>query len=246
MRRFAMPKLRLPLSRIQQLTFSRGLLIALGTLMVGAALGWADPPPCVIWAVGVAGGLLVLAGLLTVDADHCDAHLRRVKPNAAHLAQNLTNFDSFWSAFERGELLDGTLMSRDEAMAQLLYRFTRFFSAAWVYEDHCRKHRHHDEVVDWLREVYKSLGEPKRGDSDERVMSEQLHAIGEAGTDAWGTEEVRPKPRGRVEDALKTDAFVPLRRLLEKADLGTDALARLERTAKALERLTKRLGEKGY
>jgi hypothetical protein len=201
----------------------------------------------VVWAVGVVGLLFALAGLLTLDPKPCDGHLKRVKPNATHLAQNLNNFDSFCWAFENDEFLDGTFISSAEAMEQLLFRFTRFFSAAWVYEDHCRDHGPHEEVVDWLREVYKALGEPKKGESDERVTSDQLHAIGEAGTSGWGTDQVRAKSREEMKDVIPGDLFSPLKRLLDMAaDENSDARARLRRTLEALERVRDRLTEKRY
>jgi hypothetical protein len=241
-----MAKHHISLSRIQRLTFSRGLLIAVGTLLVGAALGWVNPPPCVIGGVGVFGLILVALGLLTLDADPCDGHLRDVKPNAIHLSQNLANFDGFWWAFEKDELLDGTHMSCAEAMDQLLFRFTRFFSAAWIYESHCREHRLHEEVVDRLREVYRALGEPRKGCSDERVMSGQLHAIGEAGMNNWGTSTVGFKSRREVQAAMSGDEFDPLRRLLKTAHPDSDARVRLESTLQALHRLQQHLSEKGY
>lgn len=214
--------------------------------MAGVALGWVYPPMWVIWAMGVPGLLLVLGGLFTFDADPCDEHLRRIKPNAKHLAQNLANLDNWRSAFEHDVLLDGTAMPRAKAMEKLLYRFTRFFSAAWLYEDHCRGHRLHDEVIDWLREIYKALGEPRQGPTDERVMSDDLHAIGEAGAQGWGTDQVRIKSRKEIETAMSGEEFDPLRRLLEKADPENDAGARLESVEKALERLGDRLESKHY
>jgi hypothetical protein len=175
--------------------------------------------------------------------DICEERLKRVAANANHLAQHLANFDSWWWAFEHDELPEGEPMPRAQAMDTLLFRFTRFFSAAWIYEDQCRMHRPHDEVVDWLIEVYTALGKPKAGPSDERVMSQDLHAIGEAGTNDWGTAQVRAKSHPEVREGLDDDVFDPLRRFLNAAAPNTEARTRLEAVAKAAKHVTERLKE---
>jgi hypothetical protein len=69
-------------------------------------------------------------------------------------------------------------------------------------------------------------------------MSQELHAIGEAGTNDWSTAQVRLKSEAEVKDAMQDDVFDPLRRFLGKAGPSSEPLACLEIARKALERLT--------
>lgn len=174
----------------------------------------------------------------------CAERLKRVEANANHLANQLGNFDKWWRALTNDELPDGHPMPRAKAMEELVFRFTRFFSTAWLYEDHCREHQPHDEVVEWLREVYRAFGEPKNGPTDDRIMSQELHAIGEAGTNDWGTPQVRLKSDAEVKSGIDDDVFDPLRRFLSRASPDTETLARLERTREAVERVREGLNKR--
>jgi hypothetical protein len=211
----------------------------------------------VISAAAIVLGLLLLAVTAYEHFKHrhdaaepteaqrlCAERLKRVEANANHLANQLGNFDNWWWALKNDELPDGHPMPRAKAMEELVFRFTRFFSAAWLYEDHCRDHQPHDEVVEWLREVYWEFGKPKKGPTDDRIMSQELHAIGEAGTNDWGTSQVRLKSDAEVKGAMDNNVFDPLKRFLGGAAPDTETLARLEIAREAIERVRERLSKR--
>jgi hypothetical protein len=239
-----------------EVLFGLGLaLAAFGAAILQAELRAKDPTACWIIAsvVAVVLGLILLAVIAYEHFTHqhdvegspevpdpCAERLKRAEANANHLANQLGNFDNWWWALQNDELPDGHPMPRAKAMEELIFRFTRFFSAAWLYEDHCREHQPHDEVVEWLREIYGPFGKPKNGSSDDRIMSQELHAIGEAGTNDWGTAQVRLKSEAEVKNAIDDNVFDPLRRFLSRAGPDTEVLARLEIVREVLERAEER------
>ena len=222
---------------ISRLTLSRGLLIAVGTLLCGAALGWAHPPALVIGLVGVAGALLLFRGLRTLETpDPCGdpkVRLSLLAQGAHQLAHNLEHFDNWWEAVRSedfdGKLPDGRPTTHPFAMQTLLYGFAQFFSAAYTYQEHCRGR----PPLDSVKQVYKALGDNPGGDTDYSLMSNELHAVGRLSTTGWGTAEARPIQFADFKIDIENDPrfvedFKALRRLLRMAAPGTEARARLE------------------
>jgi hypothetical protein len=97
---------------LKRLTFSRGLLIGLGTVLLGAALGWIEPPAVWVGLVGVGGFLMFLLGLRTLEVpDPCgdpEVRLRLLAKSAHQLAHNLAHFSNWWPAV-KDESFDGML-----------------------------------------------------------------------------------------------------------------------------------------
>jgi hypothetical protein len=240
---------------LKRLTFSRGLLIAVGTLLSGAALGWARPPVWVILLVGVTGLLLLLAGLRTLETpSSCgdpEERLRRIAQHAHSLAHNLANFENWWPAVEDegfdGRLSDGRHTTHALAMQTLLFMFGQFFSAAYTFQVQCPKHG----PLECVREVYNALGDNPAGLTDYSLMSSQLHVIGVRSTVGWGTVDARPVQLADFKFDVDNDPrfvedFKPLRRFLRVAAPDTEARARLGEVEKSVKRVAERLAKKGY
>jgi hypothetical protein len=239
----------------KRLTFSRGLLIALGTLLSGTALGWAQPPAWVIVLVGAIGLLLILAGLRTLETpDPCGdpkVRLSRLAQGAKALAHNLAHFDNWWPAVEdegfNDRLPDGRPTTHAEAMQTLLYGFAQFFSAAYTYQEQCRRHR----PLESVRDAYKALGDDPAGPTDYSLMSSQLHVVGVRSTSGWGTVDARPIQLADFKVDIENDPrfvedFKALRRLLLAAAPGTEARARLEAVEESARGVEMALIQKGY
>lgn len=138
-------------------------------------------------------------------------------------------------------------MTGEEAMETLLTGFTKFFAAAWTYEQLCGTHSHHQQAVGWMKPVYFAMGTRKEATSEKRVMSQDLHDIGVAGTNGeWDTPRVRAKSPPEIRAILSKRAFRPLRALLEAASPNSKERRRLEATAAALERLSEELEKAGF
>lgn len=239
---------------IERLTLSRGLLIALGTLLLGAALGWITPPAGVIVAVGFVGFGLVLAGLRTLEVPNpCGdpkVRLSRLAQGAKALAHNLAHFDNWWPAIEDdrfdGRLPDGRPTTHAEAVQTLLHNFAEFFSAALTYQEQCRGHR----PLEAVQAVYGALGDDPAGPTDYSLMSSQLHVVGVRSTAEWGSVEARPIQLAdfRIEfenDPRFAEDFKALGRLLRAAAPGTEARTRLEAVEESARGVVQALREKG-
>lgn len=210
------------------------------------------------FAIGV---ILIVAGAVTfamskrrnddrdkapVD-DPCDARLRKVKGPATHLAQYLRNFESFWKAFQNESPPNGDEMTPEKAMDTLLIGFTQFVAAAWIYEHHCGGHPRHQEAVAWMKKFYFAIGKRPEPTSEKRVMSQDLHDIGVAGSNGeWDTPEVRIKSPAEIRAALDQEAYEPLKAFLKAAAPNTKERRRLETTAASLEHLTEELEKAGF
>ncbi len=168
---------------------------------------------------------------------------------ANQLANVLKNFDNWLPAVMHkryeDKLPDGTsTVTHAEAMQALLFAFAQFFSAAWIYEDHCRKEWHRrTDIKKYVREVYEALGKRPIGPKDdETVRSDQLHSIGELSTEGWRTAQARPLGKADFEVKVKSDpllaeALKPLGKFLRKAGPDTEAHARVEAAEKSLQRV---------
>jgi hypothetical protein len=245
---------------VKRLTFSRGLLIAGGTLLIGAALGWIQPPPLCIVAVGIIGLGMFLAGLRKLETpDPCGdpkVRLSQLIASATELANTLAHFDNWWAAVLADEdfndmLPDGRLTTHDWAMDTLLHMFAQFFSAAWTYQANCHKHRDRAEVIEWVDEVYEALTDDPGGPTDPTLMSPYLHTIAVRCTERWGDAEARPFQLAEFKDKMDDNPrfardFKPLSKFLLEARPRTKTRARLKETEQAVERVKERLEKKGY
>jgi hypothetical protein len=234
----------------KRLTVSRGLYIAGGTLLIGAALGWMQPPPFVIAIAALAGLSLLIYGLRQIEAPapcgNPAERRKRIQIHAGHLKRELDNFAIWWPAIEdptfKGKLADGAQRSTHaKAMQALLYVFAKFFSVVRIYEIQCRA-KPEEPLMKRVREVYDALGLGGGGETDELIDSMELHEIGEGSTKFWGDVEAQPRTELELRAAIKTDpvldeSFEQLRLLLRTAALGTEARLRLQKTADALGRV---------
>lgn len=192
------------------------------------------------------------------DSDLCGdpgVRLSRLAQSARQLAHNLAHFDNWWAAVEDegfdGRLPDGRRTTHAEAMQTLLFMFAQFFSATWTYQDHCRRHRHRSEVIGWVNEVYRALGDGPGGPTDASIMSNQLHAVGVRSTTGWGTVRARPVQFAEFKvEMIGNPQFIedlkPLTKLLRTAGPATEARTRLEATEGAVRRVEEKLGKKGH
>jgi hypothetical protein len=234
----------------KRLTVSRGLYIAGGTLLIGAALGWVQPPPLLIVIVALLGVVLLLYGLRQIEAPapcgNPAERRERIQTHAGHLKRELDNFEIWLPALKdqnfKGKLPGGAQRSTHaKAMQALLYVFAKFFSVVRIYEIQCRA-KPEETLMKRVREVYDALGLGGGGDTDELIDSMELHAIGEGSTKFWGDVEAQPRTELELRAAIKTDpvldeSFEQLRLLLRAAGPGTEARLRLQKTADALGRV---------
>ncbi len=232
---------------LDRLTVGRGLYIAGGTLLIGAALGWAQPPPLIIAIVALAGVVLFIYGIRQIEAPppcgNPAERRERIQTHAGHLKRELDNFDIWWHALGnpsfKGKLPGGAQRSTHaKAMQALLFVFAKFFSVVRIYEIQCRA-KPEEPLMKRVREVYDALGLEGGGDTDEVIDSMELHAIGEGSTKHWGDVEAQPRTELELRAAIKTDpvldeSFEQLRLLLRSAGPETEARLRLQKTAEAL------------
>ena len=113
-------------------------------------------------------------------------------------------------------------------MQTYFFSFGLFFSVTWTYQSFCRGHQDREKVIEWVDEVYNALGNPLEGCTESRLMSRELHKIGERSTWRWGTAEARPLSRTEFEDEIEdnprlVEAVQPLREFLCEADRDTEA-----------------------
>jgi hypothetical protein len=235
---------------LERLTFSRGLLIALGSLMFGAALGWTQPPAWIIVFVGLVGVLFLLRGLRTLETPSpCGnprVRLERLKGRAKHLEHELENFDKRREAVRCetfNDKVDGRRETHAEAMRALFWAFGAYFSASYTYEDHCTSHhgRRQRRLLKRLEAVYNALGLDPGGDTDEPLKSGQLHIIAQRSTKQWGEAEADFLSEADFDIELKENPafgayFDPIRFLLMRAadDDGAEARARLKKAEEAV------------
>jgi hypothetical protein len=182
--------------------------------------------------------------------------LRELAKSAERLEHHLTHFDNWRPAVTNQDFdgwVDGRHTTHAAAMQTLLYGFARFFSAAWTYEEQCDTHGDWNEVMEWVRDVYKAFSADPGGLDDYPLMSEPLHELGERSTPGFGKAEARPIELVEFRNQMADDPrfaeyFEPLRTLLQKASpdgSDTPARARLRAVEKSVTRVKDGLNEKG-
>ncbi|MGN6258598.1 MAG: hypothetical protein ACTHN3_12760 [Solirubrobacterales bacterium] len=165
----------------------------------------------------------------------------------SQFANILENFDNWQAAVENNEyedrLPDGTsTVTHAEAMQTLHYAFAQFFSAAWIYEDHCSEDWHRSgDLKEAVGKVYKAFGDRPIGPvDDETIMSGQLHTLGELSSERWRSAEAKPLGPADFEAKAGKDpqlaaALKPLERFLLAAEPNTEAHARVEAAKNAVK-----------
>jgi hypothetical protein len=241
-----------------------GLGLGLATLVIDQA--GVELPTCLLIVLGAIAAVMIVGGLViphsssgesaSSQSNPCgDPKARRklMAQGAEQLAHNLAEFEVWWPAVD-DDKFDGRLVSKDgkaghhitheRAMQTLLHKFAQFFSAQYTYQRQCLDHR----PLKSVKKVYEAFTDAPGGpnDSDNALMSNQLHAVGKLSTSGWGTVDARPLELDEFQSALENDsqfaeAFQPLEEFLRKAAPGTESLIRLDAVAESVKRVEERL-----